>query len=478
MASTYSSSLKLTLIGDGEQAGTWGSTTNNNWNLIEQAVTGVDGIDLTGLTTYTLTNLNGTTDEARNIILLFKGTPSSTVTILAPLQNKFYIVRNATSQIITMSASGGSISVSIPAGVTAQLYCDATNESGTGTGFYSAQTGSAGNFTVNGNLSVTGAQVNTGNFLAAGVLGAYTSSSFTGGISNGSGSAGTILNVSAVASGTIFIGQRITGSGITAGTIVTGFLTGSGGAGTYSVNTSQLVGSGTNITGAASAIAATPASGDNSVNIATTAFVQSTVGTLGTMASQNANAVSITGGTITGITDLTVADGGTGSSSITSNSVILGNGTSALSGNLVAPSTAGNVLTSNGTTWTSAAPATPFSWVVSNVGTGGNISSNTIIYPISANTIMVLGTALHYMGSNIGTALGVRIRNSGGGVLFTYNLTGGNENNGGDGGSGMSTRGAWSVAIPSAAIGGSLEFFRSAGASSLDLTINQVVRSQ
>jgi len=80
--------------------------------------------------------------------------------------------------------------------------------------------------------------------------------------------------------------------------------------------------------------------------------------TLGTMASQSASAVAITGGTITGITDLTVADGGTGASTITANSVILGNGASALSGNLVAPSTTGNVLTSNGTTWTSAAAPT------------------------------------------------------------------------------------------------------------------------
>ena len=300
MASTYSSSLKLTLIGDGEQAGTWGSTTNNNLNLVEQAVTGVDGIDLTGLTTYTLTSFNGTTDESRNAVLLFTGTPASTVTITAPLQNKFYIIKNGTGQTITMSASGGAISVSIPAGVTAQVYCDATNQSGTGTGFYSAQTGSAGNFTVNGNLSVTGAQVNTGNFLAAGVLGAYTAASYTGGISNGSGVAGTVLNVTAVASGTIFIGQRVTGTGVTSNTLITGFGTGSGGVGTYTVSISQLVGAGTTLTGAASAIATTPASGDNSVNIATTAFVQSAVGTLGTMASQNANAVAITGGTITG----------------------------------------------------------------------------------------------------------------------------------------------------------------------------------
>jgi hypothetical protein len=73
---------------------------------------------------------------------------------------------------------------------------------------------------------------------------------------------------------------------------------------------------------------------------------------LGTIATQNSNAVSITGGTITGITDLTVADGGTGRSTLTANNVLLGNGTSAV--NFVAPGTSGNVLTSNGSTWISA----------------------------------------------------------------------------------------------------------------------------
>jgi hypothetical protein len=75
---------------------------------------------------------------------------------------------------------------------------------------------------------------------------------------------------------------------------------------------------------------------------------------LGSIATQNSNAVSITGGTITGITDLVVADGGTGVSTIAANAVVLGNGTSAIQ--TVAPSTAGNLLTSNGTTWTSTAP--------------------------------------------------------------------------------------------------------------------------
>ena len=142
--------------------------------------------------------------------------------------------------------------------------------------------------------------------------------------------------------------------------------------------------------------APTAVAGTNTTQLATTAFVASAIttatGSLGTISTQNANNVSITGGSITGITDLAVADGGTGASSITANSVILGNGTSALNGNLVAPGSSGNILTSNGTTWTSAAPAAPTAlstasgsapsysaraWVNFN-GTGANSTNQTI----------------------------------------------------------------------------------------------------
>ena len=63
----------------------------------------------------------------------------------------------------------------------------------------------------------------------------------------------------------------------------------------------------------------------------------------------------LNGTTVTASTAIGVASGGTGAATLTANNVLLGNGTSALQA--VAPSTSGNVLVSDGTTWTSAAPA-------------------------------------------------------------------------------------------------------------------------
>jgi hypothetical protein len=102
-------------------------------------------------------------------------------------------------------------------------------------------------------------------------------------------------------------------------------------------------------------VAPTAAPGTNTTQLATTAFTSAAItaatGSLGTMSTQNANNVAITGGSISGITDLAVADGGTGASSFTANNVLLGNGSSSFQ--TVAPGTSGNVLVSNGTTWAS-----------------------------------------------------------------------------------------------------------------------------
>jgi len=78
----------------------------------------------------------------------------------------------------------------------------------------------------------------------------------------------------------------------------------------------------------------------------------------------SSSGVTITGGSISGITDLAVADGGTGASTLTG--VVIGNGTSPMTA--VAPGTSGNVLTSNGSAWTSATPT-----VVKGLGIGGEV---------------------------------------------------------------------------------------------------------
>jgi len=132
---TYSSSLKLTLIGNGEQAGTWGTTTNTNLGtLLEQAITGVRSIVMTDAN-YTLTNLDGTSDEARNAVLVVTGTNTAVRQVIAPLVNKIYIVVNNTTGGFGVSIGGSTGSVvTVGNGETTQVFCDGTN-------FYTAFSG-------------------------------------------------------------------------------------------------------------------------------------------------------------------------------------------------------------------------------------------------------------------------------------------------------------------------------------------------
>lgn len=117
---------------------------------------------------------------------------------------------------------------------------------------------------------------------------------------------------------------------------------------------------------------------------------------LGTISTQDANNVSITGGSISGITDLAVADGGTGSSTLSANAVLLGNGTSALQ--TVAPSTSGNVLTSNGTTWVSSTPTTFTLGTPQATTSGTNIDFTSI--PTGTKVIKIMFKGVSTNGSS------------------------------------------------------------------------------
>ena len=156
MASTYTSSLQIQQIGNGEQSGTWGTTTNTNMALVDQAVAGAVTITMSNAN-RTLTQTNGTSDEARNMVLEVVGTNSGVYQIIVPYGtggagtgSKMYLVSNNTTggYAITIGYASGS-TVSIPNGYIATVFGDGTN-------FFSANTTSAGSFNVNGTLTASG----------------------------------------------------------------------------------------------------------------------------------------------------------------------------------------------------------------------------------------------------------------------------------------------------------------------------------
>lgn len=131
MATTYNNSLRIAEIGTGDQAGTWGTTTNYNLaTLITEAITGVKSIAITG-TPQALAAADGVTDDARQAVLILTGTPGTAFTLLPPPTNKVYVIRNDTNQTATIAVSNGlnsvipsgGTSVDIPAGRTTTVFC-------------------------------------------------------------------------------------------------------------------------------------------------------------------------------------------------------------------------------------------------------------------------------------------------------------------------------------------------------------------
>ena len=91
--STYSSDLKLELIATGDASGTWGTDTNNNLNLIQQAVAGYQAIDVAS-GDVTLAMTNKTISNGRNMTLEFTGTLAGNriVNFPASLEKVFNVI--------------------------------------------------------------------------------------------------------------------------------------------------------------------------------------------------------------------------------------------------------------------------------------------------------------------------------------------------------------------------------------------------
>jgi len=123
MASTYTVN-GIELIANGEQTNSWGTTTNENWELMEEMVAGGVSIALTG-TTYTLTTTDGVSSDGRHAVIIFTGTPGGTCTVtISPndVQKTYYIVNNS-DETVTMSQGSGT-TVDIDASNSKVVFCD------------------------------------------------------------------------------------------------------------------------------------------------------------------------------------------------------------------------------------------------------------------------------------------------------------------------------------------------------------------
>ena len=161
MVSTYTANGGIEKIGSGEQSGTWGDTTNTNFDIIDRLISGVGAITLSG-TSSTLTTSEGTLSDGMFKVLVLGGSPSGTHTItIAPNDaDKLYFVKNGTSQIATFTQGSGS-DVSVAAGAGAIIFADGAGSGAAVTDltalFPNSNTSGAGTFdtvTANGGVTV------------------------------------------------------------------------------------------------------------------------------------------------------------------------------------------------------------------------------------------------------------------------------------------------------------------------------------
>lgn len=116
--STYSPNLGLTLIGTGEEAGTWGTTTNTNLGtLLEQAISGYVTQAVTDGAATVLTIPAGVTGVARNMYIELTGTLTADRVVEVPANKKLYFVYNNTTggYSVTFKVTGQT-GISVPNG--------------------------------------------------------------------------------------------------------------------------------------------------------------------------------------------------------------------------------------------------------------------------------------------------------------------------------------------------------------------------
>ena len=135
MASSYTDNSGIELIGVGEQSGTWGTTTNNNLEIIDKVLNGVTDTAVTGNINIGVTDGDKTSNGHTRVLVLTGSLGSGAdATITPATREAFYIVHNKTGQTITFKqGTGGTVgnsrAVEVPNLAKAFIYADGKDSS-------------------------------------------------------------------------------------------------------------------------------------------------------------------------------------------------------------------------------------------------------------------------------------------------------------------------------------------------------------
>jgi hypothetical protein len=264
MASTYSS-LKIQLMGTGENSGTWGNITNTNLGTaIEEAITGSADVTFSsGTVTLTLTDTNST-QAARNLRLNLTGVSGGAQNLIVPAIEKVYIVNNGCADTITIKNSTGT-GVAVPAGKTMYVYNTGANVVDAITHFTSLTLASPLPITSGG----TGTNSTTYANLEANIFGVLPVANGGTGSNTAafSGANITNLNATAISSGTIDNARTTAASANGASTIIA-----RDASGNFTANTATL----TTVTGDGSALTSLNATNISSGTVGTARLASGT----------------------------------------------------------------------------------------------------------------------------------------------------------------------------------------------------------